>query len=1347
MKPSILIFLLLAGSSSLVAQPINDNFANAIDVSGIINSCSTDAAYTTIAGTSDLNAGSCWENGPNYNVWFSFVATTTNVTLDLKVGGAEGTMQHPNMALWEADGITQIQCVRRIDATTDVQISTSTLINGNTYYISIDNYVGAGYQGTFTLCINDQVTNDDISGAFVITHSANNCSVDAAYSTVFATSETLENKGSCWENGPNYTRWFTFVATSVAVTLDLKVGGAEGSMQHPNMALWEADGITQIQCVRRIDATTDVQISTAALTVGNTYYVSVDNYVGLGYRGTFTLCIDNTVTYDDYNGAISITHSANNCSADGAYSTINATADLNKGSCWENGPNYNRWFTFVATSVAVTLDLKVGGAEGSMQHPNMALWEADGITQIQCVRRIDATTDVQISTAALTIGNTYYVSVDNYVGLGYRGTFTLCIDNTVTYDDYNGAILLPDINNWCSANAAYSTINATADLNKGSCWENGPNYNRWFKFVATTKFITLDTKVGGVEGTMQHPNMALWEADGITQIECVRRVDATTDVQISTAALTIGSTYYISVDNYVGLGYRGTFSLCADSNPSNDYYEGAIELTDLNNWCSADAAYSTINATADLNKGSCWENGSNYNRWFKFTAISPNITAQMKVAGAEGSLQHPNMALWDSDGTTELACVRRVDATTDVSLSYASLNIGQTYYLSCDNYVGLGYRGTFTLCINNIDQTFYSRADGSWNDSNTWSTVGFGGSPAADYPQVGDVANIEDNTVTITTSEVAAEVNLTVVANNAGLSISNGSLNVAGQFNTTNAGNNFNIAYTVTNSTLTVNDNFIVNRNGGTATLSLISSGSTFNFNNDLTINSTAGTGDNSFSFGTLSTINVGNDLTLSNTGGSKTTLGIDNSDATITNNLVFTASGDNLVEVDLANAANLYLENNISQGSPAYGIIGSTGSSTVHYASTTNLQTMASTDGSGSGDFINYENVTINNSRITTPQVSLGGGITISGVLTLTDGELSSTASNLLTLSVGASTVGASINSFVDGPMKKIGNTDFEFPVGGNDFWQPISIANLTGDAVTGFTAEYLEQTPTDNLNLKSPDANGDMNNISRLEYWNLTNTGTVSNADVTLFWKDQTRSDINDSGDLRVAHYTGTEWENLGQDAISFADPGSITVTGVNSFSPFTFGSLSNLLNALPVELVSFYGIIGNVSIDLKWETASEINNDFFEIQKSLDGKSFISLGTVDGLGTSTEGGSYLFVDQYPVEGLQYYRLKQVDFNGEFEYSQTILVKSANKFSINSPSIYPNPTSNNVVNMVIPIGEELSEIIVYDNGGKAFSVNFETVGTYSFIISSSSMPIGVNIIRIITDKSSYNKKLIIEK
>ena len=1194
--------------------------------------------------------------------------------------------------------------------------------------------------------ISAQPANDDFANAIDIDPLLGTCSPDAAYTTVNATADM--SAGSCWNTSPDYNVWFSFTGTSTGnMSFIIETGGSKGNIRRINAAIWDATGITQLACQRYIGNDDNITIEVVGgLVNGNQYYLSVDNNYS-GYQGTFSICMDDSnVSYDYYEGAIDIDGLIGTCSSDAAYTTYGATGDKNPGSCWNTTPDYNRWFTFHGTSTGnmkITIDR--GGSKGDIRRINAAVWEADGTTQVACTRYIGNDDDIVLEiVGGLTNGTQYYLSVDNNYS-GYRGSFTLCLDDSdaaITYDYYEGALELADIHNWCSADAAYTTYGATGDKNPGSCWNTSPDYNRWFKFVATTTFIDVDVKTFGSEGTARRLNVALWESDGTTLVSCNRYIGNDDDVSVGSTTLTPGNTYYISVDNNYS-GYRGTFTLCVNDDPDYDYYEGAIELADLNNWCSTNAAYTTSGATSDLNAGSCWNTSPDYNRWFKFTAVSPNVTIEAKTFGVEGTVRRLQLALWQSDGTTQIACQKYVGNDDDISISNGSLVPGNDYYVSVDNNYS-GYRGTFTLCVNNIDGTYYTRQSGSWTDPNTWSTVGFGGSAASDYPQAGDVANIEGYSVTITGNETIAELNMNAATNNTGLTISNGSIDIAGNFEVTNPGNNFNLSFTFANSTIHVNNDFTINRNGGTSILSIIASGTTLNVDNDFGIYSTAGTGDNTLTFSTGSNVTIGNDLVLSNTGGPKTTLSISNSDATVTNDLSFTASSDNLVELDLQSAANLYLNGDVLQGSPAYGILSSSGSSTVHYNSSDNLQTVASTDGSGTGDVISYENLTINNSRITTPQVSLGGNVVVTGTLTLTDGELKSTSGNLLTLAAGASTTGASINSFVDGPIKKIGNTPFEFPVGDNNFWQPISIANLTGDAATEFTAEYFEVEPTNNTTLKSPDPNGDLNNISGLEYWNLSNTGTSSNADVTLYWKDQTRSDIDDAADLQIAHYTGSEWENLGQDAISFTDPGSITVQNVSSFSPFAFGSMSNMVNALPVELVSFTGTLRISSVLLNWQTASELNNDYFEVQKSIDGNSFQAIGRVKGTGTSSLGETYSFADYEPIEGIQYYRLKQVDFNGSSQYSTIILVRSSGLDSNQLPSVFPNPGAGSYVTLITDPDEELIEIRIIDGLGKVLLPAVSKINQNQFYIDISDLDKGLYLFQIQTDMGIKGRRFI---
>ncbi len=161
-------------------------------------------------------------------------------------------------------------------------------------------------------------------------------------------------------------------------------------------------------------------------------------------------------------------------------------------------------------------------------------------------------------------------------------------------------------------------------------------------------------KTGGTEGTLRYPMMALWDTT-LAELACRRWVSDYGDLEIAYAGLTPGEWYYVSVDNSNNLGYRGTFSLCIDDEISYDFFAGAIELSDLDGWCSNYAVYTTVSATPDEAMGSCWPNGPNYNRWFRFQATSPDIAVQVRTGGIEGSVRRPDIALWDTL-KTELAC-------------------------------------------------------------------------------------------------------------------------------------------------------------------------------------------------------------------------------------------------------------------------------------------------------------------------------------------------------------------------------------------------------------------------------------------------------------------------------------------------------------------------------------------------------------------------------------------------------------------------------------------------------------------------------------------------------------------
>lgn len=120
-------------------------------------------------------------------------------------------------------------------------------------------------------------------------------------------------------------------------------------------------------------------------------------------------------------------------------------------------------------------------------------------------------------------------------------------------------------------------------------------------------------------------------------------------------------------------------------------------------------------------------------------------------------------------------------------------------------------------------------------------------------------------------------------------------------------------------------------------------------------------------------------------------------------------------------------------------------------------------------------------------------------------------------------------------------------------------------------------------------------------------------------------------------------------------------------NKTGPMSYG------DPLPVKLISFNAIFDNGKVDLSWSTASEVNNDFFTIEKSRDGKTFEEVSRVKGSGTSNSLMEYFDTDYEPFKGISYYRLKQTDFNGDETVSPVVPVNYIVKDD--GFKIYPNP------------------------------------------------------------------------
>lgn len=116
------------------------------------------------------------------------------------------------------------------------------------------------------------------------------------------------------------------------------------------------------------------------------------------------------------------------------------------------------------------------------------------------------------------------------------------------------------------------------------------------------------------------------------------------------------------------------------------------------------------------------------------------------------------------------------------------------------------------------------------------------------------------------------------------------------------------------------------------------------------------------------------------------------------------------------------------------------------------------------------------------------------------------------------------------------------------------------------------------------------------------------------------------------------------------------------------------------LPIELLNFDAHLNTTgNVELIWQTASEVNNDFFTVEKSINGTDWNELKRVDGAGNSTAILNYTTIDEHPYSDMTYYRLKQTDFDGHFSYSAIKVIKVTKKKT--SFIIYPNPAQDQII------------------------------------------------------------------
>jgi hypothetical protein len=378
---------------------------------------------------------------------------------------------------------------------------------------------------------------------------------------------------------------------------------------------------------------------------------------------------------------------------------------------------------------------------------------------------------------------------------------------------------------------------------------------------------------------------------------------------------------------------------------------------------------------------------------------------------------------------------------------------------------------------------------------------------------------------------------------------------------------------------------------------------------------------------------------------------------------------------------------------------------------------------------------------------VTLHSSRTIGITLNFTSGDMN-TGSNTLTLGTSSSSTGT-LN--VSGTGSIIGNfkrfisassTSYVFPVGVAGTRRSSTI-NFTGAPSVGgsLTATFVASAPsTTGLPLTEGAINVDR--VATSGYWTVSAADGLSGGTYTASFTGSGFIGVGDFSKLVLLKRSnsGSSWALNGTHVTTTGSNSTpvLSRSGMSGFSDFAIGGNSSE-NTLPVTLKNFSAQRSGTPVVLKWNTACEIDNKDFDVQRSLDGRNFITISKIEGNGTSCKGFDYSFTDLSAPTSSAFYRLVQNDYNGNQTTLPTVRVAALSEKGKNwTVQLSPNPGNGNI--QIINSGNEIASIKILDVKGQLLEESINTTDISTALTSRlMNLQSGLYIIQL----SSLNGEL----
>ena len=410
----------------------------------------------------------------------------------------------------------------------------------------------------------------------------------------------------------------------------------------------------------------------------------------------------------------------------------------------------------------------------------------------------------------------------------------------------------------------------------------------------------------------------------------------------------------------------------------------------------------------------------------------------------------------------------------------------------------------------------------------------------------------------------------------------------------------------------------------------------------------------------------------------------------------------------------------------------------------------------------IDYNDLIVNLPNAT-DNLDLTVTITIHGSLQLINGRLNLNDYNV-TMAAASTISGGSDDSYVKisgtgmFKAKAVANVAKTFPVGFNPY-MPITVKLPSGATATDFTVGV--RSGVENLT-------GTITDHAVGATWSLIPSATVNNAIISLGWDgDVNQTNFNPARSFMLLRASTGLWTAMDPSTVPVGTDISSSSNGISDYIltnitgqtftgsvPYTIAVGDDAANfqtnvPLPVEFISFTATKQGADMAiLNFSTAWEVNNAGFEVERSTNGISWNKVGFVPGNGNTSEVKNYAFATSLSNinSAVVYYRLKQVDFNGQFEYSATRTIRLS-AAAAKATSVYPNPATNRIsVSLEGVAAGEMAKIAVMDMSGKIIISANHLVeeGNFTLDMNLDQLTKGNYIVSISSPSSNFNTKLV---